>query len=183
MHGIVFNQLQLFVARNYGPLAWFKIIKESGTKHKFFMPTEAYDDAEMMKIVSASEKVSGASAADILDGFGYFIAPNLVKIFVKDSNWDAMDVLENTEKNIHKQVRLQTPGATPPRLNIIRPTPNRVEIHYTSERKLCFFAYGLVRGILDHYQEETSLSMPSCMSKGDPVTRIIVEKKHTPAQG
>lgn len=52
---------------------------------------------------------------------------------------------------------------------------DEVVITYSSERKLCAVAKGIVKGIGAHFQERISIRESECMLKGAPACRISVK--------
>jgi len=86
-------------------------------------------------------------------------------------------VIERTEQNIHKAVRLKNPGANPPALVCRRTSPEEIVIQYASPRKLCPVAKGIVRGVAKHDQEPIVLTEPRCMLTGSPSCTIVVRRQ------
>ena len=68
---------------------------------------------------------------------------------------------------MHRVVRLRTPGPKPPELRCDRESQEEVVIHYTSARRVCGIAKGIVRGLAKHYAERVLISESTCMLKGD----------------
>lgn len=157
MHGIVFTELQKYVSTNFGPATWFALPKEAGLESKVFLPTRPYPDEDIIAIVKAACQATGKTADQILEDFGYFIAPDLLKIFAASINpkWKTLDFLKNVESVIHKAVRINNPGATPPDLNVKR--VSAVEIIYTSPRKMASLGLGIIKALAKHYNEENTI--------------------------
>jgi Haem-NO-binding len=111
MHGIIFVELKKFADSALGPDAWPTIAADAGVAHVGYLATESYPDEQLTALVGAAVRRTGMSAAALLEQFGTFIVPDLVKVFgafVK-RDWTALDLLENTEAVIHKAVRLRDP--------------------------------------------------------------------------
>ena len=55
---------------------------------------------------------------EILEAFGEFIAPSLLKIYSASikSDWNTINLLKHVENTIHKAVRFADKNATPPEL-------------------------------------------------------------------
>ncbi|MDN4164787.1 heme NO-binding domain-containing protein [Cytophagales bacterium LB-30] len=156
MHGIVFAELQKYVNVNFGAATWFALLKSSGLEGKMYLPTRPYPDEDIFAIVGSACKATGKTADEILESFGSFIAPDLMKIFggSMDPKWKTLDFLENMESVIHKAVRINNPEATPPVLNVKRKSQNSVEIVYSSKRKMASLGLGLIKAVCKHYGEE-----------------------------
>jgi hypothetical protein len=178
MHGLIFTELQKYVNNKFDYSTWKALLEKADLKGKLYVPTQIYPDSDVLKIVEAASKATKIPQSDILEDFGKFMVPDLLKIYSTSvkPEWKTLDMLENIEGTIHRAVRQRAPGATPPSLVCTRLAPNRVEIVYSSERKLCPLALGLIKGVAQHYQETVNISEPSCMLRGDAVCRIVVEK-------
>ncbi|MGQ0640572.1 MAG: heme NO-binding domain-containing protein [Gemmatimonadaceae bacterium] len=178
MHGIIFAELKKFVHRGFGEAAWLKISENAGVTRVSNLATESYPDAELFALVGAASRLSGIPVPELLNRFGEFIVPDLVKVFSAflDKNWGALDLLEHTESVIHRAVRLQDPKAEPPKLRIRRTGPDEVTIVYTSARKLCAVAAGIIRGVATHYGESISVEETTCMHHGAPQCTLIASR-------
>lgn len=114
--------------------------------------------------------------AVLLQKFGHFVAPSLMKM-VRSSirpEWDAFDLLERTETVIHMVVRAQNPEAAPPELECERVGPKQVRIVYRSDRKLCGIVPGIVRALGEHYNQKLSVTETTCMLRHDPCCRFSI---------
>ena len=130
--------------------------------------------------MSAAEKATGQPAADILEDFGAFIAPDLPDMFwgAIQPEWKTLDVIEHTEGTIHSVVRLKNPGARPPQLQVTRPTPHEVIIDYRSPRRMCALARGISRGLAGHFHETVVITESEYMHRGDNRCLISVRLAH-----
>jgi len=149
MHGIIFQQLQLFVTKNYSNKQWTDLLDSVNLSGKFYLPTQVYPDAELVSIVVKASEVTKMPVPDILEAFGEFIAPSLLKIYAAsiNSEWNTIDLLEHVENTIHKAVRFADKAATPPELGCTRKSPVKVEIDYSSKRKMIEVGIGIIKAI------------------------------------
>ena len=178
MHGIIFAELKKFVDSALGPAAWPAIAADGGAAHVSYLATETYPDEQLIALVGAAVRRSGIPAPQLLEQFGAFIVPDLLKVFgafVK-REWTALDLLENTESVIHKAVRLGDPKATPPQLRITRSAESQVTIEYSSPRRLCAVAKGIMRGIAAHYREPLVITETTCMHSGARVCTLVASR-------
>lgn len=178
MHGIIFAELKKFVHRNYGEPAWLKISAEAGVTRMSNLANESYPDAEFVALVAAVERLSGRPARELQKEFGEFIVPDLINVYGAfiDRKWTALDMLANTESVIHRTVRLQDAKAEPPRLRITRNSPDEVTILYSSPRKLCDVATGIIRGIASHYREQLRIEETTCMHEGARQCTLVTSR-------
>ena len=156
MHGVIFNQLAQFVKGSYGQDSLTSILGRADLNAKTYMLTTSYPDEELEAIITGACHELSMERDVVLDAFGQFIAPNLMKIYgsyVKNE-WTAFDLLENIESTIHETVRSNNPGAEPPMLDIKRVSNEELTITYRSKRKMLTFGEGIIKAIGKHYNEQ-----------------------------
>ena len=160
MHGIIFLELQKFARQQAGAQAWETLLSEAKLPVKSYSAVRSYDDQEILSLVGAASRILNLPATAILEAFGEFIAPALIRLYGRllQPGWKTLDVIENTEKLIHTAVRVGNPGAKPPVLDCIRTTEDELQIMYSSERQLCCLAKGIVKGLARHFGETITLT-------------------------
>lgn len=180
MHGIIFTELKKYVDAKLGENVWGDILKEVGLKTKTYMPTympiRFYPDEEAVAIVGSVSKTTGRSIPAVLEDFGEFIVPTLLKMYqtLIKPEWRTLDLIENTEAVIHKVVRSSIQGAEPPRLICQRVSSTEIGITYDSARKMCGVAKGIARGLANQYNERIAIAESSCMLEGKSACKISV---------
>ncbi len=183
MHGLIFLQLQKFAQKNLEPGTWEKLLFEAGLAGKTFLPVKAYPDGHAVALVDAASRLLGQSRGEVLEAFGAFLAPELLKMHGRllHPGWKTLDVLEHTENLIHAAVRVGNPGAQPPVLECVRTGPDEVQLIYSSERQMCSLAKGIVRGLAGHFGEKIEISDQACMQRGDPYCSLGFTRTAGPA--
>lgn len=179
MHGLIFFYLHKFAERvsagSRGGTASASSI--GGQKH---LPSGVYPDADATAMLGDLAAAAGRPLPELVTDFGEFLAPHLVKVagaFV-DPDWKTLDVVEHTEALIHRMVRSTNPGAAPPVLEVFRSAPDEIQVVYSSRRRLCALATGIIRGLATHFQERIAIEEPSCMLRGDPFCSFVVQREH-----
>jgi predicted hydrocarbon binding protein len=176
MHGIILTELQKFVTQRHGPETWAEILSRAGLRNTIYLTSATYPDSDVVAIVTAASQLSRTPAPDLLENFGAALVPGLVQVYGRlvKRGWRTLDLIEHTEQTMHTVVRRQNPGAEPPRLQCTRVSPDEVVVTYTSERKLCAVAKGIIQGIASHFQERVVIRERECMLKGAPACIISV---------
>jgi predicted hydrocarbon binding protein len=177
MHGLILVELKRFTEAENGNGAWRHLLHEAGLADRTYVMGETYPDAEVAALVGAAARHRGADVQTVLQQFGEFIASTLMSVykpFIKPE-WKTLDMIEHTENNIHRAVRLRDPLAIPPRLQVRRVSPSEVVVIYESERKMCALAKGIARGVAQHYGERIEINELSCMLKGRPSCTIAIK--------
>jgi hypothetical protein len=176
MHGIIFAELKRFVDEGHGPGVWDKLLLESGIGTKVYMAVEAYPDEEIAKLAATAAKLLGVSVPQILESFGEFMVPMLVKRYrhlIKPS-WRTLDVIEHTESTIHKVIRITNPEAKPPELRCVRVSRTEVLLTYNSARRMCGIAKGICKGLARQYSEGIRITESTCMLQRASECRIAI---------
>lgn len=129
-----------------------------------------YPDEDLTTLILAASEATTTPVSVLLEGFGAYLAPVLLRIYTPlvEPEWRTLDVIEHTEQSIHSAVRARMPGAAPPALVSRRISADEVEISYSSERRLCFVAKGIARGLADHFGEHITISESECMHLSAP---------------
>jgi len=178
VYGLIFFYLQKFAdVAAAGATSWKGVRSSVTTTATRFLPSGTYPDADAVAILSAIADTTGRPLPVVLEEFGHYLAPHLVKVAapVIDPSWRTLDLIEHTEAIIHAMVRTTTPGAAPPVLETVRQSPDELHLVYSSARRLCPLATGLMQGIAAHYGETIRIEEPSCLLRGDPFCSFVVE--------
>ncbi|MEX2571491.1 MAG: heme NO-binding domain-containing protein [Gemmatimonadota bacterium] len=168
MHGIIFTELRKYVDEQLGATAWGGLLASAGLKGRMYLPIREYPDAEAIALVGAAADVTGLEVPAILEDFGRFIAPSLLGMYrtIVKPEWRTLDVIENTEDTIHTVVRARNPGAKPAKLKAVRLSATELQLIYSSDRKLCPVARGIMKGVAACFDEEISVEETKCMHDG-----------------
>jgi hypothetical protein len=130
MQAILFAELKKYAEARLGADAWRPLLREAGVSRHVYVPGQDYPDAEAGAIVAAASKKTGLEPDAVLQDFGEFIAPDLVRLYrhLIGPKWKTLDLIEHTEETIHKAVRRDHPAASPPLLRCVRKAPDEVII-------------------------------------------------------
>jgi hypothetical protein len=176
MHGLIFLEFQRFAQKQTFITDWESLLREAQLPVKSYSPARAYPDEELLALVGTVSRLLNLPVASVLEAFGEFAAPELIRLYGRliQPEWKTLDLIEHTEKLIHAAVRVGNPGAQPPVLDCIRSTRDEVQIVYSSGRRLCALARGIVRGMARHYGETVRITEDACMVRGDPFCALHV---------
>jgi predicted hydrocarbon binding protein len=177
MHGIIFQELRRYAMARMGEQGWDTLLQRAGLPKNNYLAFKTYPDEEAVALVTAATKLTGKSARVILEDFGEFIAPNLLrgyKALIK-SHWTVLDVVEHAER-MHDRVRTD-PLATPPILNCRRVDADTVQVSYASRRRLCGVGIGFIRGIGNEMKQPVEVHERQCMYQGAPSCEFEVRRR------
>jgi hypothetical protein len=178
MHGTIFSALRSFAEKEFGSGTWAAMLKQAALGDQVYLHVQDYPDAEAMALVLAASSLTGKPVAALLEDFGEFIVPELMKMngHLLLPQWKTLDVIEHTEATIHKVIRVKNPGATPPELKTTRLSSYELLLIYTSPRRMCAFAIGIGRGLAHRFQENIVITQPVCMHQGTSHCEILFRK-------
>lgn len=178
MHGVIHSELHSFLVDRVGPAGWHELAKGAGIADGLYRTTGTYPDEDIAALVLAYSRRSGLRVSDILEEFGRVTAGGLLDTYAAfvRPEWRALDLIEHTEQAMHRAVRLHDDEAAPPRLRAERRGEDEVAIFYDSERKLCAFGRGVIRGIAERYGEDVTVTDAACQHLGDPHCEIVVRR-------
>jgi hypothetical protein len=177
MHGIIFAEFRRYAEARLGPAVWPTLAEQAGLANRMFLMAEQFPDVEFQALVVAAAGRMKLPLAAVLEDFGEFLAPDLLKMHAHSvpADWRTLELIEHTEEAIHQVVRQGNPNAFPPRIACTRVGEHEVVIRYTSQRKLCALAKGIVRGVAAHYGEGIRITESTCMLQGADCCTIAVE--------
>lgn len=176
MHGLIFSELKKYVETKFDAKTWDALQEKAGLRGNLYLASSVYPDSDLLSLITTACKMTGLALREILEDFGDFIAPDLIRqySFLVKPEWTLVDFLCNTEDTIHKIVRFH-PGVTPPHLLVRRVADDRVTISYDSNRKMCALLKGIVKGSARHYGKSVSIVESRCMLQGDPECTVHVQ--------
>ena len=183
MHGLIANQLRTFVVTHQSRDAWNAAVRKAGARLSEgpIRLSARPADEDIIAVVVALAGASGVTVDALLEEFGAFLAGGLLRVYspLVPGDWRTLDVVEHAEQHIHTAVRLKDPDAGPPYLTATRVSPLEVHVVYTSARRLCKLAEGIVRGLSMHFGEAVTVRQPECMLRGD--ARCLIEVRQLPS--
>lgn len=165
MHGIIFVELKGFVEHALGVDAWQLALERADLDPTMvYLPIREYPDTEIEAIVAACVEIARLPAATVLERFGQYIVPGLVKTYpaLIDRKWRTLDLIRNTDQILHKVVRARIKGARPPTLRCEEVDDETLRVFYSSHRQLCALAKGIMLGVAEHYHERLVVDEVHC---------------------
>lgn len=179
MHGVIFDELESFVTEEYGPDAWDDLLETADTDHEAFLPTQAYPDSDLVEIVKTASESTDEPVQDLLYAFGEYTASDLLEMYEVQiaDEWGYLDLISNTEEQIHKVVRRDMPEAEPPELQTKRVSEDEVRIRYASERQMCSVLEGIATGMASAYGTRADISQAQCMLEGASECHVSIRER------
>lgn len=180
MKGMVFTEFLEMVEDKFGLEVADRIINDSHLPSRgVYTAVGTYPHSEMYTLVGNLSKVSGISVPDLLKVYGEHLFTRFAVGYARffEGINSTFDFLSQIENYIHVEVLKLYPDAELPRFEVSSHTPEKLELIYTSERKLSDFAFGLISGCLKHFREEDRITLNMKMLKEDgSVVMFILQR-------
>lgn len=166
MRGFLIVRLQEYIQNKYGKNSWTMILQsiKIPTTKLYFSQTN-YADEEFYRIITEAIKLTGFTANQFFEDFGYSLGPvflNTLKPMIKPT-WKAIDVLEHIQEfNFHMLQQGEDP-LNMGKFTAKRTGPDSIQLEYSSPRQLCHLAVGLFKAIANLMDEELTITQSSCM--------------------
>ncbi|MGY2134498.1 heme NO-binding domain-containing protein [Hymenobacter sp. HD11105] len=173
MHGHIFMLLKRYVQTQYDHSTWLKLMKNAGLETLEFDHKTVYPDQHIYDLVGQAAEMTGIPAGELHEKFGEYLVPDLMFMYQKHirPEWKTLDMIENTEMTMHKQVRSEHVENRPPVLQVRRLNENELIIDYISKRRMSGLAVGIVRGLAAYFDEADRIDvMPTTSEDGERVS-------------
>jgi len=177
LKGTIFVGFAEFIELNYGLATWFHAIEQCSLKSDgIYLATEIYHDNEFELIIEQLTISITCTREKLLREFGQHFFPKLMSMAEKQASiTNLFEFLFAIEKVIHIELKKAGMLITPPTLFYDQPKNNILIIRYVSERKMCYFAEGLIIAAANFFNQTVSISQSQCLCKGDDHCLIRIE--------
>lgn len=166
--GVIFDVAREVVAELLGEDQWDQAVESAGFEGAY-TSLGSYPDEEMSTLVVLLSEAAGLSIEDTLrtvgqHGYTHLEArqPELV------AGVDDMGaLLHSLDDVIHTEVRKLYPDSTVPQFAVADQGPDHWQLTYSSERRMCHLAEGLLLGFAGSRDIDATITHVSCQNLGD----------------
>ncbi|MBN2635003.1 MAG: heme NO-binding domain-containing protein [Prolixibacteraceae bacterium] len=180
MKGLIFREFLNMVENRFGYEIVDSIIEKSMVPSKgIYTSVGTYDPKEMFSLLEVLSRKKHIPVNKLLNEFGkyvFIVFTRSYPVFFMDKK-TAFEILTNVENKIHVEVLKLYPEAELPRFNIQKQTPDTMDMIYQSDRKMSYFAEGLIRGCFDYFGEKAIVEQKWLNEAGTEVLFRITKKK------
>ena len=125
VQGVILDEMRMYVVGAFGDPAWAEVMKRAGrpANHEY-LSDKVYPDEELGLLAMQAAEVSGKPLADVLEGFGEALVPDMFKYYsiLANPRWSFIDFLLGMEPLLHSALHLHAPDALPTKVHA---DPNR----------------------------------------------------------
>lgn len=155
MYGLVNIAAKELIIGEFGAPAWEQIRHQAHIIDDDFVGMQEYPDDITYRIIAAASEILTVPGPDLLRAFGQywtrFVAKRGYGELLEVSGNSLSEFLENLD-NMHAQVGLIFPALRPPSFRVTDIKPDRLTLHYFSERQgLAPMVIGLLEGLEAHF--------------------------------
>lgn len=168
MKGIVFNIFSDLVTDSFGLDTWDELIERTNpASDAIYTSADVYDDGELVAYVTELSAITGTAAPDLIRAFGVYTMHRFKTIHPEFmEGHSARSFLESVHDVIHVEVKKLHPDTILPSFEYIDGGENKLTMIYSSPRKLCHFAEGLIQGTAELFDEPIEMNQSQCMHEG-----------------
>jgi len=156
MKGIVFTELIEMVEQQFSPELMDQVLSECDLETGgAYTSIGTYDHQELIEIVSALSHKTDISVSNLIRHFGhhlFFRFHELMPQFFEEPK-TAFEFLETVHHRVHVEVKKLYPDAALPEFKTEKPDLKTLVMTYHSNCPFADFAYGLIEGCIEFYQE------------------------------
>lgn len=174
MKGIVFNVFSDLVTEKFGIETWDALIDATNPQsNAVYTSSQVYEDEELLAYVAELARITGVAAADLVRAFGTYMMYKFEKMHPEFlAGHSAKTLLESVHGVIHIEVKKLHPDALLPTFEYESTGPKQLTMIYSSPRKLCHLAEGLIIGTGEIFSEAIDMQHTECMLKGAEKCRL-----------
>ena len=167
MKGVLFNVVEDVVTEVFSADVWDDVVDRAGVGGAY-TSLGTYPDAELVHLVDETAAAAKKSVPDTLRLAGHLGFAHLVRRspHLLDGLDDWKAVLNSLDDIIHPEVRKIYPESDVPGF-ATEPDGDALMVVYTSRRRLCALAEGLMTGSGKWFDTDLSVTHLECVHAGD----------------
>jgi len=154
MKGFIFTNFIDFIETSHG----LELVDEMITNcdlpsEGIYSSFNSYDFDELVSLLTYVSKKTAVNPEIILEKFGIFVFPYLIgkHSYIIEQYDNALDLIGGIENHIHIEVKKLYNDADLPTFRIVEKTEKNLSIIYNSSKGLTYFAIGLMKETLNHF--------------------------------
>jgi len=176
MKGIVFTEFMDMVESKFGYEMVDSLIEENELpSNGIYTSVGTYQFSEMVTLLVDLSKKTNLEMSQLMYAFGQYLFVTFTKaygqFFSRAAN--SFTFLESIDRHIHVEVLKLYPDAQLPTFKTKRLDEYRMEMIYTSERKMFDFAKGLIDATFDYFKENGKVEVQKMLNDGQEVHFLV----------
>ncbi len=163
MKGVVFTEFLKMVDEVFSPEMTELIIIESKVEsHGVYTSVGTYPHTEILQLVTALHKRTGAPVRDLVNAFGKYLFNAFTEQYPHffENQYSAFEFLKGVDGYIHAEVHKLYPEALTPSVIADQKGDKHLDIEYQSECPFAELAGGLLEACVEHFKEDINIERP-----------------------
>ena len=162
MKGFIFTNFIEFIETTHG----LELVDEMITNCN--LPSEGiycsfsnYEFDELVSLLTYVSKKTEVNPEILLENFGVFVFPYLIgkHSYIIENYDNAIDLIGGIENHIHIEVKKLYNDADLPTFRVVEKTTKKLIVIYNSSKGLTYFAIGLIKETLNHFNVKGSVTI------------------------
>lgn len=156
MQGLILLGFRRFVRERFSSALWRSVQERTDSQDRIYLPVQTYSEGELTQLVSATATLASIDPQDLLEKFGAFFAPDLMRTYAQllDPRWKLLDLLENVGAVTDRVITLKNGHTGVFELRGVRRSEREVTVMFASRHRLCALVKGMIEGLAEHMREE-----------------------------
>jgi len=178
--GVVFTEFLEMVEEKFSPAVADSVIEQSAlASGGAYTTLGSYDHQEMLQLVTNLSAATGVPPQDLIRVFGEHLFGRFLDYYPQlftgiDS---ALELLRRVEDYIHVEVRKLYPDAELPTFQCWMVGREQLSMTYRSKRPFAALAEGLIRGCIEHFDEDINLEIHDLSNGAGTAARFVLTKR------
>jgi hypothetical protein len=180
MRGLLFSEFLAFAEAAYGPDVADRLGEATPSGAEGWNPVAAYPHQELVGLVARLAELTGTDSPALLRAFGARLFHRLAALypgFLVGAR-SAFPFIAGFQAAIHDELRKVHPDSEVPSIECAVRGADRLELVYTSPRRLGDLAEGLLLGCVDYFGERIAIHRQDVDETGRTV-RFTLERAGT----
>ena len=162
MKGFIFTNFIEFVETNHGLEMVDEMITNCNLPSQgIYSSFSSYEFDELVSLLTFVSQKTKVNPEILLEKFGVFVFPYLIgkHSYIIENFDNPIDLIGGIENHIHIEVKKLYNDADLPTFRVVEKTTKKLTIIYNSSKGLTFFAIGLMKETLNHFNVNGSITI------------------------
>lgn len=162
MKGFIFTNFIEFVETNHGLEMVDEMITNCNLPSQgIYSSFSSYEFDELVSLLTFVSQKTNVNPEILLEKFGVFVFPYLIgkHSYIIENFDNPIDLIGGIENHIHIEVKKLYNDADLPTFRVVEKTTKKLTVIYNSSKGLTYFAIGLMKETLNHFNVNGSITI------------------------
>jgi hypothetical protein len=162
MKGFIFTNFIEFVETNHGLEMVDEMITNCNLPSQgIYSSFSSYQFDELVSLLTFVSQKTNVNPEILLEKFGVFVFPYLIgkHSYIIENFDNPIDLIGGIENHIHIEVKKLYNDADLPTFRVVEKTEKKLSVIYNSSKGLTYFAIGLMKETLNHFNVNGSITI------------------------